>query len=225
MRSRNRHGPSLHLCVGLVALVLALGLGAAPAAVAGHPHLREGVTFGAALGYGPGRVSLFPGDEDLQSESSWEAGVTPQFRLGYAVVGNHLLVTAAVQQWLYEQGILAEDKGRVNSQAWTLSLVWCPGKPHSAAGGIQITAGIGVANARLTLLEPVEDDPHGNKFEEVFKEDEQGTAYQFGVGYEFRLTKSLAAGLSASYIYQTIGGEIFEDSASWPLNLTLNWYW
>jgi hypothetical protein len=225
MHSRNRHGPAVRRVAGLFALVLALGLVVVQDAGAGNPHLREGVIFGIGMGYSPGRVYLFPGDPDMAVESEWEFGPTPQIRLGYAVVKNRLLVTVANQQWLYEQGIFAEDKLRVNAQNWTLALTWCPGNPQGASGGMYLLGGIGIANARMTLLEPLEDDPYGNLFEEIAKQDESGTAYQIGIGYEFRLTKTIAAGLSVSYIYQTIGGEIFDYTEVIPVNLTLNWYW
>ena len=220
MQSGNRHGPVIRRGAGLIVLGLAFGFFVAPDAEAGPPHLREGVLFGVAVGFSPGRIAVFPGDETQSVESKWRMGVTPQVRLGYAVVKNHLLVTVANQQWLYEQGILAEDKLRINAQNWTLAVTWCPGKPQNATGGIYILAGIGYTNTRLTLLEPVVDDPHGNKFEEVFKSDEKGTAYQVGVGYEFRLTRTFAAGLSAGYIRQDTGGEIFDYTEVFPLNLT-----
>jgi opacity protein-like surface antigen len=225
MHSRDRHRPALHCSAGIIALVLVLGLVAVPDVWAGKPHLREGVIFGVTFGASRGQATLFPGEETTTVGSDWETGVTPQVRLGYAVVKNHLLVTVANQQWLYEQGVLADDKLRINTQNWTLALVWCPFNPNKASGGIHVQAGIGYANSRLTLVEPIEEDEHGNTFEEVFKKDEFGTAYTVGVGYEFRLVKSLAAGLAASYIYQPIDGTIFEDSSFVPINLTLNWYW
>ena len=193
-------------------------------AAALSPHEREGVMLGAAVGFSPGQISLFPGEEGSAVETDWEMGVTPEMRIGYAVIKNRLLLTISNQQWLYEQGILAEDKLRINAQNWTLALTYFPGNPQTAAGGLYLLAGIGYANARLTLLEPIEEDPYGNKFEEVFVSDETGTAYQIGAGFEFRLTSSFAAGVSVSYIYQDIGGEIFDTTQVVPVNLTLNWY-
>lgn len=225
MNSRNRHGPAFLRGVGLTALALALVLAAVPPAEAGAPHLREGVTFGVGVGVSKGRIDVYQGGEGQTVQSGWEKGVTPQFRVGYAVVKNHLLLTLGNQQWLYEQGVLADDKLRINAQNWSLVATWCPFNPHSATGGIYVNAGIGYANTRLTILEPIEEDEHGNTFEEIFKSDEFGTAYQVGLGYEFRLTKLFAAGLSASYIYQDTGGEIFDHTEVVPLNLTLNWYW
>lgn len=225
MHFGNRNTPAVRRAACLLALALAAGLVAASGAAAGQPHVRDGVIFGVGIGYGSGRVTLIGGEEVGRVESGWRAGVTPQVRLGYAVVRDRLLVTVANQQWLYEQGVFAADKLRVNAQNWTLALTWCPGNPRGASGGLQIMGGVGLANARLTILEPVENDPHGNKFEEVFKEDERGTAYQLGLGYEFRLGKAVAAGLSASYILQTYDGDLFEETAVYPLNLTLNWYW
>lgn len=211
--------------VVFVALALAMVLSTSQDAWALKPHLREGFSLGVGVGVGPGKVSMFPGGEGGAVSSDWEKGVTPELRLGYAVIKNRLLVSVGNRQWLYEQGILADDKLRINAQSWLLALNYYPANPQSMAGGIQIFAGVGLANARLTLLEPIENDPYGNKFEEIFKEDEGGTAYQVGVGYEFRLLRTVAAGVTVSYIYQDVGGEIFEDATAIPVNLTLNWYW
>jgi opacity protein-like surface antigen len=201
-----------------------VGLVAVQEAWALKPHKREGVIFGVAVGTSQGQVNLFPGS-DYSVSSDWEQGVSPEIRLGYAVIKNRLLVTVANQQWLYEQGVLAEDKLRINTQNWSLDLTFCPGNPNSGWGGIYVKAGIGYANSRLTILEPIEEDEHGNTFEEVYKTDEYGTAYTVGIGYELRLAKSLAAGLAVSYIHQPIEGDIFDDSTFIPTNLTLNWYW
>jgi hypothetical protein len=209
----------------LFGLALLCGLAGSHDALALKPHVRDGVLFGVAVGVSPGKVSLFPNDEDLAVSTAWKAGVTPQLRLGYALVKNRLVVSLMNQQWLYEQGILAEDKLRINVQDLSLAVNYYPGNPYSMAGGLSLQAGVGVANGRLTLLEPVENDPHGNKFEEVFKRDESGTSYHLGLSYEFRLIDSIAAGLSVAYVYQTIGSEIFDDASSVPMNLTLNWYW
>lgn len=202
-----------------VVLVPALEAGADPV------HKRDGVIFGIGIGVSTGQTTLFPDDEDLTVESGWKKGVVPQMRLGYAVVKNRLLVMVANQQWLYEQGILAEDKMRINAQNWNLVLNWYPGNLNNYWGGLYFQAGAGYANNRLTLLEPIEDDPYGNKFEEIYKVDEQGVAYQFGIGYEFRLGKSVAIGTQVAYIHQDIDGTIFEESDVIPFNLTLNWYW
>jgi opacity protein-like surface antigen len=205
-------------------LVLALCLLASHDAAALSPHKRTGVMLGGAFGFSPGKVSLFPGNEELAVQSGWEIGVTPRIQIGYALIENRLVLAAANQQWLYEQGILADDKLRINAQNWSLVLNYYPGNPQTEAGGLYFFAGVGYANARLTLLEPLEDDPYGNKFEEVYVSDEQGIAYQVGMGFEFRLTTNFAAGISVGYVYQDIGGEIFDKTAALPSNLTLNWY-
>ena len=213
-------------CLAVITLVaLLLGLLPVQSAQALSPHDREGVIFGVGVGFSPGQATLFPGNEELAVSSDWEIGVTPQLRVGYAVMKNRLSLTVTNQQWLYEQGILAEDKLRINAQNWSLALTYYPAKRESVAGGLYILGSYGISNSRLTLLEPIENDPHGNKFEEVFKEDEGGSSYQFGAGFEFRLTRLFAAGVSVSYIHQSVGGTIFEDTSVIPLNLTLNWYW
>ena len=104
MHSRNRSGPVLQRSATMIALALMLGLGAENNAWALKPHTREGVIFGVAFGTNQGQVNLFPGSEQEVS-SDWEHGVSPEVRLGYAVIKNRLLVTVANQQWLYEPGV------------------------------------------------------------------------------------------------------------------------
>lgn len=209
-----------------VALVLVLSPVAAREAQALSPHLRDGWLLGVAYGYGRGKVTLFPDTEGsgLDTEQ-WQRGVVPQMRLGYTVIANRLTISVDNKQWIHEQGILADDKSRINVQNWSLALTYYPGNPYNAWGGLYLEAGGGLANARLTLLEPIEDDPYGETHEEIFKQDEGGSAFFFSAGYEFRLVSSLAAGLAVSVVYQSIDGDIFDDAVSVPATLTLNWYW
>ena len=165
----------------LLTLVFVLSPISVPEAQALSPHVRDGWMVGVAYGYGRGKVTSGSLGDDL--ETDWQRGVVPRMRVGYTLIDNRLTVSIENKQWLYEQGVLDVDKGRVSIQNWTLALTYYPGNPYRAAGGIYLQAGAGLANARLTLLEPVEDDPHGNKFEEVFKEDEMSRG---GDGQEFR---------------------------------------
>lgn len=212
---------------GAVVLAMALLMVLLPIrpAQALSPNERDGMIFGIGVGVSPGKVAFAPGPGGNAVDTDWKTGVTPQIRVGYGIIKDRLSITLTNQQWLYEQGILADDKLRINSQNWSVAFTYYPGNPLTAAGGIYILASAGISNSRLTLLEPVEDDPHGNMFEEVFKEDDQGTSYQIGAGYEFRLTRLFAAGVSVSYVHQPVGGAIFEDTSVIPINLTLNWYW
>lgn len=212
---------------GAVILAMALVMVLLPiqSAQALSPNERGGMIFGIGVGFSPGKVTFAPDSEGDAVTTDWKTGVTPQLRVGYAFLKDRLSVTVTNQQWLYEQGVLAEDKLRINTQNWSLAFTYYPANPQSAAGGIYILASAGISNSRLTLLEPIEDDPHGNMFEEIFKEDNTGASYQIGAGYEFRLTRLFAAGVSVSYIHQPVDGTIFEDTSVIPINLTLNWYW
>jgi opacity protein-like surface antigen len=214
-----------HTVAGLaLATGLSLALVAGPARALA-PHVRDGWVLGVAVGTGQGEVAFRSGDEGDRVESGSLRGVVPQFRIGHAIIADRLVVSLENKQWLYEQGVLAEEKLRVNVQNWSLGLTYYPADPRSLAGGLFLQAGVGAANARLTLLEPLEDDPWGNRFEEIFLEDESGAAYTFSAGFEFRLVPNVAAGLAASYVYQTIDGDLVDDASSLPVNFILNWYW
>ena len=136
MHSRNRHGPAVRHRAIMAALLISVVLVPALEAGADPVHKRDGVIFGIGIGVSTGQTTLFPDDEDLTVESGWKKGVVPQMRLGYAVVKNRLLVMVANQQWLYEQGILAEDKMRINAQNWNLVLNWYPGNLNNYRGAL-----------------------------------------------------------------------------------------
>jgi hypothetical protein len=219
------------LRVSVIAAAVAFGAAVAvlatgpPAARALESNVRDGWVAGVALGTGSGKVTFGSGDAGTRVESGWQRGVVPQYRLGRALVADRLVLSLENKQWLYEQGVLAEDKLRVNVQSWALALTVYPANPRSLAGGLFLQAGVGMANGRLTLLEPIEDDPWGNKFEEVFLEDERGMAYSVSAGFEVRVIRTAAIALSVSWVHQNFNGDIFDNASSIPFDLTLNWYW
>ena len=55
--------------------------------------------------------------------------------------------------------------------------------------------------------------------------DETGLALNAQLGYEFRITRSFAAGLGVGINYLSIGEEIYDSAYYFPVTLTGLWYW
>jgi opacity protein-like surface antigen len=235
---------SLALRVGMSGLAaVALMTTLVPTSRAFHPHDRKGPMVGISIGGGESEIEL---SQDFLAElpegtqppsSEWIEGYAPGFRLGYGI-GNHFMISFENRQWLDEGAITATsaeqvDKLRVNTQHYSFVLTVFPASPKSFAGGIYIQAGVGWSNSRFTILEPHDVDENGNiipnewgeNFEEIYKEDDPGTAYSIGAGYEFRIMKRVAAGVAMSYNYLDSSGQIFDKSRFVPITWTLNWYW
>jgi len=211
------------LTLGVAALLCALFVSDAFAL---YKHERDGWVAGIAYGYGVSKIKSGPTLNRL--ESGWTQGATPRLGIGH-MVGQHLLIGYEQCQWMEEQGF-GESAIRGSLQTFGLELNWFPGNPNSAAGGIYLRGGAGLANARFAL------SPHaiqegggssGSSGDSVHTEahvDEGGTSYMLGVGYEFRIAKPFAIGADLTANYQTIHKELFDTNWFIPITVELNWY-
>jgi hypothetical protein len=211
-----------------VVAAIVLSLAAAPAGAWPKDNARDGWQIGVA--YGLGIAKLTVGEQRLSTD--WEWGTTPQLHVG-RMISKKLMLGFENQMWFDEQGVNVNESGvsdraRVTVQSWTLGLTWFPGRPDSPWGGAYLQAGGGLSNSRLILLEPVPYDPNrpasAENFEEVFKEDQSGTAAFVGAGYEFRVSRAFALGGRASYNHLFTDKSIFKESDFWPFTLHMNWY-
>jgi len=97
----------------------------------------------------------------------------------------------------------------------------------TALGGFYVRGGVGYAWAGLAFkvidVVPPEHVPieqeHGDRT------DESGLALNMQVGYEFRVSRALAAGLGLGFDHLSIGKEIYDSAYCWPVTLTGIWYW
>ena len=203
----------------LTLLIMALGLSAVPAASAPRePYVREGWVAGVA--YGPARAKI-QGSDSLNTE--WLEGPAQSIRLG-RMLNPSVMVSYEHQAWLREQGF-QELKIRAGVQLEALGVTAYPGRPGTAWNGLYLTAGGGYAHCRLTFLEPLApgESPIGNTYEPIFTEDEFGWGWYGGLGYEFRISRSFAAGVLMTYNRVEIGGSIYDNAQFVPLVASLNW--
>lgn len=208
----------------LAAVAALLMLAALPGASGAWPksHERDGWLTGLSYGYGVAKIT--GGENNLRSD--WEWGPTPQLRIA-RMLNQHIALGLEHQIWFDEQGF-QDLRVRASMQALNAAVTIFPGRPQSALGGLYAQIGGGISNSRLIVLEPLPPDPDrppsAEKNEVVFKKDETGPSLFLGLGYEFRVTRHFAPGVSISYNHLFVNDEVFEKVTYWPYALHLNWY-
>jgi hypothetical protein len=179
-------------------------------------HHRPGWLVGIGYGGGSGQFT------DGQGQSATpERGPTPQIRIGHSLARRWIL-GVNYEGWFFEQGDVTE-KNRYSLQNLAATATFFPGNPLNASGGFFLRGGAGLAwgryaNVPLEYVDGVLTQQHGTATNET------GLGFVFGAGYEFRVTRHFAAGLSASANYLTISQDLFDDGLYFPLALNLNWY-
>ena len=218
----------------LVSLVLLGVLMQAGQAAALKPHLREGWMVGLSYGYSQGHIDWagksqghpdWPDYGPEEGQKSYRGGALPQMRLARMISGS-VALGLEYHGWMLEKGSVP-DKWRSSLQSLTMAATWYPGNPGSALAGLYLRGGVGYGWAGLTYVEIDEepqdhvplDQEHGDRI------DESGLALQFQLGYEFRFSKSFAAGLGMGFDYLAINQDIYNSSYYFPITLTGAWYW
>ena len=84
----------------------------------------------------------------------------------------------------------------------------------------QVRAGVGLGWGRLADVEIIDQiQEHGDSL------DETGLGILTSLGYEFRITSDVAAGLGVGFNYLSINEDFYESGWFTPLTGTLTWYW
>jgi opacity protein-like surface antigen len=141
------------------------------------------------------------------------------------MIGSHFSIGIEDRQWLDEAGVQG-DKIRGNIQNVNLVLTVYPGSTKNLTSGFILQAGIGIAQARLSLLEPFEGGKNewGETHEVIAKTDEGGSGWLVGAGYEIRVSSHFAAGATVTFNSLTFDDQIFDTVEFIPGGLHLNWY-
>jgi hypothetical protein len=176
-------------------------------------HNRDGWFIGMGYGYCIGAIKA-----STALEYSYQDGATPQIRFGHSV-GNHLMVGLEYGGWMFEEGDI-NDKYRYSLQSINAAVTWHPGSADAYWGGFYTRAGAGLACGRTVWVIIEEQEQVG--FQSL---DETGLGFIFQIGYEFRITRNAAAGMSTGFSTLNIGKELFDEAQFSPLAMTLNWYW
>lgn len=194
----------------LVFAVLALA-GSAADALALHPHVRDGWLLGLSYGNARGKAT-----GNIEGET--EDGVSPGIRFG-RMISKRFALGLSYSGWLYEEGEIPV-KFRYSMQNLGAALSWYPGDPESGLGGFYARLGVGHAWASLAAVEihPEEEQGHGGRVTET------GVGVEFVLGYEFRIARGVAVGLSSGSTRLDIGGEFYDEAEFFPFAVNLGWY-
>jgi opacity protein-like surface antigen len=199
-------------------LLVVSGLSVAAGPSLAGPYTRAGWVVGVA--YGPGQAKIHGADS---LATGWLLGPAQSIRIG-RMFGPLVKLGYEHQAWLREQGFQSL-KIRAGTQLEALAATAYLGQPGSAWSGLYVTAGGGYAHCRLTLLEPLApgESPIGETYEVVSLKDEFGWGGFAGMGYEFQISRTFAAGVMLSYNHLDIGDEIYDTADFVPLVANLNW--
>jgi hypothetical protein len=188
-------------------------------AAAGAPHVREGWLVGLAFGYSEGHIA---GGNEFKG--SFSGGATPQMRVG-RMVSSSFALGLDYHGWMLEGGAVPL-KLRSSLQSVSLTGTWYPGKTGTALDGFYFRGGGGYAWAGLTEVE-IDEEPQEKvpiEQEHGTRTDESGVAFNMQLGYEFRISRSFAAGLGLGFNYLSIGRDIYDTAYYFPFTLTGLWY-
>lgn len=191
-------------------------------ALAAKPHTRDGWLVGLSYGYSRGDIEW-----GVTDPAEYKGGATPQIRVGHMLSSNFSLAIE-YHGWMLEGGEVPL-KLRSSLQSAMLALTWYPGRPDQTLGGFYVRGGAGYGWAGLTFVE-IDEDPDPEHHVPLDQEhgdrtDESGIGYTLGLGYEFRISNSFAAGLGWSVDYLSIDRTIYQNGTYYPVTLVLNWYW
>ena len=196
----------------LAAAALALA-GAVSPAQALEPVERDGWTLGLGLGLGHGEITPPEGESFYAKDGAShlihvQRALHPRWRAG-----------VAWQSWLTERSGENSLRIRRSMQYVTGTLTWVPGPLDNAWSGFYLRGGAGLAHGRWSTAEP---DEHGEDINMIHKE-QTGFALQGAVGYEFRVSSHVAAGMLLSYNHGAYSDSLFDTGWSAPISVTLNW--
>jgi hypothetical protein len=202
----NHHTSLRHLRHGLMLTVLILSIAAAGLARAGeHPHDRKGLLLGFNLGRGGGILAFERLGYELDVE--FEDAQTGALRFGYAF-NDHFALSLEGWGFHWEDG----DESVEGGVGCLVATVWPCG------GGFFFRIGAGDGTYDVTLDRP------GARLEWLEREGEGGL---LGVGYEWRLGRDFALGVSAD-AYGVSYDDLpnFQETVlgSAALSIQLNWY-
>ncbi len=187
----------------LVLIILSL----ASAALAGdHPHERRGFMLG--FGLGGGDFSTVREDDKETVFANSEEGGSAGLRFGYGF-NDQLVLGLEIAGWGRER-----DSDELSVGSTLLNLTWhpCGGgfflRGGVGGGGIEIEADLGAFNLGV---------------------GDEGPAVGFGLGYEWRLTRTFALGGAFDFRYIDLDDTNVPEDTNWgvthsSMSVQLNWY-
>jgi opacity protein-like surface antigen len=216
MMIRKNISVTMRLVLGIVLLAASASFGISEAA---QPVERHNWAAGVAYGFGPADVDL----NSAELYTDWERGASPQIRLG-RMIGSHFMIGVEDRQWIDEGGIRGY-KVRGNIQNVSFVVTAYPGRTSDLTSGFMVQLGAGVAQARVSALEPYEEpNEWGETYEVVAKKDESGWGFLIGGGYELRVSSHFAVGAAVTFNSLEFNEQIFDRVKFIPGAFSLTWY-
>ena len=181
------------------ALLLLIAFMAAPAAAESWPHERDGFVIGFNVGGGGAKAKPVEGQE------SDGGGGFGGFRVGWAL-SNQFLLGFESGAWVGKAENELGIDGDLTLSSYLLNFTWYP-----AAKGWFIRAGFGGGSSEYsTKINGLEVSVEDN-----------GGAFGFGAGHEWRLTRKFALGVAVDYC--TLDLDV-DDFDFWGFSAQFNWY-
>jgi len=215
---RGRGSPSRLLRILVLTGLAVFGCVAAPRdARALRTHERPAWNIGLGMGYGRGTLETPGGSRDR-----YQNGAAPQIHIGHQL-GQHFMLGVQYEGWMVEFGGVRDTLGvkfRRSLQNFALAGTWFPGNPQSAWGGVYLRGTTGIGWASTAVSEVHKDQPQHN----APRLDEWGMGISASLGYEFRIAKDFATGLSVNFAGFDIGEQIVDRGGFSALLMHLNIY-
>ena len=178
---------------------------------------RDGWNTGISLGFGRGRFVNADG-----VNTALQNGAAPQWRVN-KMLSPHISLGFEYQGWMLEgdddPSNDVDEKLRRSIQQWSLAVTWYPGNQENAWNGLYLKAGGGFGLAGTALVE-IED---GHQVDPNNREDEWGTGFLFGTGYDFWIIPNATVGAGTTINYYSIGETFVDEAWVWvPLQMNIS---
>ncbi|MFB6263614.1 MAG: hypothetical protein ABEL76_08330 [Bradymonadaceae bacterium] len=191
------------LLLATAALALGVGVSSPATALDGYED-RERIFGGVGLGGGGAALQLERGGDTSIEQATLVPGVHATALLGGGITQN--VLAAAEMNWWFRNVSKGSDRKWATHHFSVLPVV-----NVFVAGGLHVDAGGGLAYTAYVGDHPAADLPH----------QELGFAAEGGLGYEFWLNGTLAAGADIGYAHHFYPNGSFDTVSG---AFTLRWY-
>lgn len=177
---------------------------AAPGLAGTHSNTRDGVVIGLDLGWGWTQAQVT--DDGTSLTSDWTDDLTGGFRVGFAP-SDELVYGLEIGGWSEHTGLLDE------------SVIWiqAAGRYFPTGQGLWLKAGAGLGSLKIDYVSPAA----------IISRSNSGLTWNLGLGYEMRVSPTLALGLGYDYRKVSVGEVLTLDDVETTVQsvtFAVTWY-